>query len=232
MSADRDGRPLLVDELVLDGARHRDQPVHVRGQGSQKLLVLGGADPARVDRRDQVRPPVADLGEGQDRPRGDGLRAVHVGVDDVRADLGQMGRQRADRDRVVGIVDDEHGDVGPLELADGPAARQGHDRDVIAARVDSGHERLEMLLGPTVGAGREHLDHPDPAGRQHRSVDRLETGIPWLRGGHVTWPAVGRARAGRARPPRPTRTCTARRRGGSRAGACPRRARARRRRGP
>ena len=33
----------------------------------------------------------------------DGLGAVHVGVDDVGADLGEVRRERPDRDRVVRV---------------------------------------------------------------------------------------------------------------------------------
>ena len=67
----------------------------------------------------------------------DGLGAVHVGVDDVRPDLGQVRRQRADGDRVVGLVDDEDRDAGALELADGAARRERDDRHVVARRVDA-----------------------------------------------------------------------------------------------
>ena len=68
----------------------------------------------------------------------DGLGAVHVVVDDVGADLGEVGGQRADRDRVVGLVDDEDRDPGALELADGAPRRQRDDRDVVARRGRSG----------------------------------------------------------------------------------------------
>ena len=49
----------------------------------------------------------------------DRLGAVHVGVDDVGPDLGQVRGQGADGDRVVRLVDDEDGDAGALELAHG-----------------------------------------------------------------------------------------------------------------
>ena len=201
-------------------------------QLAQERLVLGGADPAGVDGRDQVRPAVADLGEGQDRSGRDGLGAVHVGVDDVGPDLGQVRGERADGDRVVGIVDDEDRDRRALELAHGAAGRHGDDRHVVAARVDPGDERLEVLLGAPVRAGRDDLDDADPVAGQDRPLDGLETGVRGARGGHLTWSYVEPARAGWARRPRPTRTCRVRRRGGSRGGACPGRGRARHRRGP
>ena len=74
---------------------------NVRRQLEQGRPVRLGADPARVGRRDQVRPPLAGLAERDDRPCRHRLGAVHVGVDDVGADLGQVGRERTDGDRVI-----------------------------------------------------------------------------------------------------------------------------------
>ena len=175
---DRGRVAALVEELAFDGPRDRDELVHVRRELAQDVLVRLVPDAAGVDRADEVRPAMADLLEGQDGPRGDGLGAVHVGVDDVRPDLAQVRGQRADGDRVVHLVDDEDGDAGPLELADGTPRRQRHDRDVVAIVVHPGHQRVEMLLGATVRAGREDLDDADAvATRQRRSGDRLEAGI-------------------------------------------------------
>ena len=116
-----------------------------------------------MDRGDQVRPALARLAEGDDRACRDRLGAIHVGVDDVRADLGQVRGQGADRDRVVGVVDDQDGDAGPLQLAHGAARRQRDDRHVVARGIHPGDERVEVLLGAAVGAGREDLDDPDAA---------------------------------------------------------------------
>ena len=129
---------------------------------SRVAPVRLGADPARVDRRDEVRPALAGLAEGDDRAGRDGLGAVHVGVDDVRPDLGQVGGQGPDRDGVVRVVDDEDRDAGALELAHRAAGRQRHDRHVVAGGIHPGHEREEVLLGAAVGAGREDLDDADP----------------------------------------------------------------------
>ena len=67
-----------------------------------------------MDRRDDVRPALAGFAEG-DRPPACRRRLgpVHVGVDDVRPDLGEVGGQGADGDRVVGLVDDEDGERRP-----------------------------------------------------------------------------------------------------------------------
>ena len=153
-------------ELALDRARDRDQLVHLRRELGEERLVLGRADPARVDGRDDVRPALAGLAEGDDRAGPDDLGPVHVGVDDVGADLGEVRRERADRDRVVRLVDDEDRDAGPLELADGAAGRQRDDRDVVAGRVEPGDQRVEVLLGAAVRAGREHLDDADRGRRR------------------------------------------------------------------
>ena len=129
---------------------------------------------------------MADLDERQDGTRGDGLGPEHVGMDDVRTDLGQVGRQGTDADRVIGLVDDEDRDPGALELANGTPRRQGHDRDVVALRVHPGEQRVEVLLGAAVRTGREDLDDADPAAFEGRPLDGLEAGIVGQRGGHVS----------------------------------------------
>ena len=118
---ERDGDRVasLVADLLLDGPRHRDQPIHVRGELAQDVLVRLVTDPARVDGAHQVRPAMADLGEREDGPGRDGLGPEHVGVDDVRANLGEMSGEGSDADRVIRLVDDEDRDPGALELADG-----------------------------------------------------------------------------------------------------------------
>ena len=65
-------------------------------QLAERLAVLGGADPRRVDGRDDVRPRDGRRSpSASDRLRPDDVGAVHVGVDDVRPDVGEVGGQRA-----------------------------------------------------------------------------------------------------------------------------------------
>jgi hypothetical protein len=134
---------------------------------------------------------MADLAQGDDRAGRDGLRPVHVGVDDVRPDLGQVGRQGPDRDGVIRFIDDQDGEAGPLELAHGAARREGDDRHVVAAGVHPRDQSEEMFLGAAVGAGREDLDDPDAAAAaQHRAADGVEAGIE--RAGSAHHPSLRR----------------------------------------
>ena len=121
----------------------------------------------------------------------------------------------------------------PLELAHGAPRRQRDDRDVVAGRIEPRHEREEVFLRAAVRARREHLDDPDamPA-RQLRTLDRGEARVERERCAHLSRPAAGPARAGSARRRRPSRTCRARCRAGSRAGGRRRPGRARSGRGP
>ena len=182
---DRRGRASFVDELALDHLGDRDELVDVRRQLAQELAVLLGADAARVDGRDDVRPALADLGEGHRCAGADGLGPEHVVVDDLRALLGEVRGQRADGDRVVRLVDDEHREARLLELADGTPRGERHDRDVVAAVIHAGHERVQVLLRAAVGAGREDLDDADAsAADERRALDDLEAGIRRGRGAH------------------------------------------------
>ena len=82
------------------------------------------------------------------------------------ADVGEVRGEGADGDRVVGLVDDEDRDAGPLELAHGAARRQRDDRDVVPLAVEPGHEVVEVLLGAAARAGGEHLDDADALARR------------------------------------------------------------------
>ena len=161
---------------------------NVRGQVEQRLAIRLGADAARMGRGDEVRPALAGLAEGDDRPGRDGLGAVHVGVDDVGPDLGEVGGQGPDRDRVVRLIDDEDRDAGALELAHGTPRRQRDDRDVVAGRVDPGDQREQVLLGAAVRAGREDLDDADAtaAGDAFGRSSGVEAAIPRHRCAHVS----------------------------------------------
>ena len=110
--------PAFLLELGLDHRRDCDQLVHLRCEDAQHVPVLLGPDPAGVDGRDDVRPSVADLAEGDRRARPDELGPVHVVVQDVGSGIDQVGGQRADGDRVVRLVDDEDVEARPLHLAD------------------------------------------------------------------------------------------------------------------
>ena len=173
-------------ELALDRPGDRDQPVHVRRQLAQVLrsscerIRLEWTVATRYGRRCPASPSAMTARVADD------LGPVHVGVDHVGAHLGQMGRQRADGDRIVRLVDDEDRDAGLLQLAHGTPRRQRHDRHVVARGVEPRDQRVEVLLGAAVGAGREHLDDPDPpAGGQRRTHDGLEARIEGRRRAHA-----------------------------------------------
>ena len=219
---DRDGRPLLVDELVLDRARDGDQPVHVRRQVAQEL-----PGPRAIGPGSSGPSTRGTAGDGRSRrARGPpacatvSARYMWAWTTSARTSA----RWAASAPTAIassGSSMTRTGIPARWSLRTALPGRQRHDRDVVALVVDPGHERLEVLLGAAIGAGREDLDDADPAAGEHRSLDRLEAGVRWRRGGHLSWSFVGRGGAGSARRPRPTRTCRARRRAGSPAGACP-----------
>ena len=134
---------------------------NVRGQASSSSRSASERirDEWAVATRNGRRWP--GLAQRHDRPGGHGLGPVHVGVDDVGADLGEVRGKGRDRDRVVGLVDDQDRDTGAQELAHGTPRRQRDDRDVVASRVDPGDQGVEVLLGAAVGAGGEDLDDAD-----------------------------------------------------------------------
>ena len=67
-----------------------------------------------MDGRHDVRSTVAHLRESDRRSRPDQLGAVHVVMQDVGPDVDEMRGERADRDRIVGLVDDEDIEPGLL----------------------------------------------------------------------------------------------------------------------
>jgi hypothetical protein len=176
---DRSSGPMLVGDLALDRLRDRDQLVHRRRQLADELAVLGRSDPGGVNGRDNVRPPMSTLLEGERGLGAHDVSPVHVGVDHVGPDQRQVGRHRADRVGVIGLVDDGDVEAGPLELADGTPRRQRHDRCLIAGPVETAEEREEMLLGAAVRAGCEDLDDADARRTGHREVlERGEARVP------------------------------------------------------
>ena len=180
------------------------------------------ADAARMDGRHEVRPTLAGLAEGDDRPGRDRLGAVHVGVDDVGPDLGQVGGQGPDRDRVVRLLDDEDrrrrraGACAPRcpPTATRPTRRSG----TRSIRVTS--ENRCSWAPPFVPVARTSTTRIRRPRGELRAIDRASGRRSHGSGcAHVSRSCAGRASAGRARRPRPTRTCTTRCRAGSRAGA-------------
>ena len=164
----------LVGDLPVDRVRHDDEVVDRRRQAPQLLLVLVGADARRVDRRDDPRPPVAGLAERDRRLRAHDLGAVHVVVDDVRADVGEVGGERRGRDRVVGLVDDRDVDARPARAC-GRAARATATRP--RRRSASGPCRDTRLKtcswAPPLVPGRHDLDDADALAPARRAVRRM-----------------------------------------------------------
>ena len=157
----------------------------------------------------------------------DDVGAVHVGVDDVGPDVGEVGRQRADRDRVVGLVDDERprsrpaGACGrrcPADSDDDATRRsaRGSIRVTSAKRCSWAPPFVPVARTSTTRirrrAGRA-LGGRAASGTGPSGTGALISRHPSRR--------AGRGGAGSARRPRPTRTCTARRRAGSRAAGTP-----------
>ena len=191
-------------ELGLARLRDRDELVEHGRQLEEGVPVGLGADAARVRGRDQIRPPLAGLAERDDRAGRDGLGAVHVGVDDVGTELREVSREGADRDRIVGLVDDQHAHARALELADRaprrqrrrPRRRSGPDPSESRARRGApGRRRSCRSRGPRPrgSAGRREL----------RAVDRRQARIERQTGALISRSCVGRAAAGSVRPAAP-----------------------------
>ena len=122
---DRGADAALVIELADDRARDGDQAVHPRGEAAQELAILLGPDAARVDRADDERAGPTGRREGPRGLRAHDLGPVHVVVDDVGLDGGEVRRDGLDR-RVVGhVVEDAHVHARALDAAHARAAREG-----------------------------------------------------------------------------------------------------------
>ena len=195
----------------------------VRRQLAQQLAILLGADPARVDRRDDVRPALAASPSAIAARVPTTLGPVHVGVDDVRAGCGQVRGQRA-RPRSSSSGSSMTVTAMPVPLrACGPRCRCDSEttRHVVAARVDpaSAAPKRCSWAPPFVPVARISTTRTRGGPGSASRVDRLEAGIARRRE-RSSQPLAsgGRAAAGSARRPRPTRTCRARCRAGSRAG--------------
>ena len=124
------------------------------------------------------------------------------------------------------------GIAGPLELAHGAAGRQGHDRHVVAGGVDPADERVQVLLGAAVRAGRQDLDDADPALRSGPDARLLPGRDPRVVGqsSHVFLRRMSRRWIGSSTAPHSYLYGSSPRRKSSR--RLPGRRRARRRHGP
>ena len=157
----------------------------------------------------------------------DHLGPVHVVVEDSRARSGPSSSASAwTASRSSGSSMTRDVDAGLLQAADAAAVRERDDTHVVAVAVETRHQRVDVLLRPTVGAGGHDFDDADAAAVDRLPVDR-EVGAGLAQavvGSHLSClPRPGdrsaeRARARSASRPRPTRTCTARRRAGNRGG--------------
>ncbi len=131
-----------------------------------------------MDGRDDIWPAMPDLPERDRGPSPDELGTVHVGVEDVGADIDQVRGQGRDRGGIVRLVDDENVKPGALQFPDCAPRRERHDRYVEPALVESTDEAEHMLLRPAIRSCREQLDDADPIRRRRRrSADGLEAGI-------------------------------------------------------
>ena len=91
--ADRGAGPVLVGDLALDRLARPRSAGPSRGVSWRSSSRSScGADPRRMDRRDDVRPAMAALAERHRGLRPDDVGAVHVGVDDVGLDEPRGGR--------------------------------------------------------------------------------------------------------------------------------------------
>jgi len=132
-----------------------------------------------MDGPDHVRPRAPRLRESQRRARPHQLRPVHVVVDDLGTDVGHERGHGPDGDRVVRLLEDVDGQAQAGDLAGRAAAGERDDRRVVAAPVEAREERVDVLLGAAVGAGRQDLhDTHGPAARERGPVHRLTQGSP------------------------------------------------------
>jgi hypothetical protein len=185
----------LVGDLRDDRIRDGDQLVDLRREAAQRLAVRGGPDAGRMDRRHEVRPRAARVPHREHGLRPDHVGAVHVGVDDVRPDRSEMGRQRGHGGRVVGLLDQRHREPGTLQLPDGAAGGQRDDARLEPRGVEPGHQPEHVLLRSAARAGREDLDDTNPAGRARpAAVDRRQAGVPGDRTRHQPLPLVASRR--------------------------------------
>jgi hypothetical protein len=115
-----------------------------------------------------------DLAERDRGARSDELGAIHVVVDDIRPDRREVRGEGADGDGVVRILDDHDRNARALQLPDGVAVRQRHDRKVEPRGVNPGRQRVQVLLGAAVRTRGKNLHDADPVGGRDGVGNPLE----------------------------------------------------------
>ena len=96
---------------------------------------------------------------GDGRPGAEHLGAVHVRMDEIDLLAPQPGRELADGDLVIHLVEHVHRHAEGPEALDRRAGRQRQGADVVAGSVQPQQEPGVRLLGAAVAAGREQLQH-------------------------------------------------------------------------
>ena len=173
----RRASPALGDHLAVDRVRDHDQVVHLGRQPAHLLLVLARPDARRVHGRDDPGATLPRLAQSDRGLRAHYLGAVHVVVDHVGSDVGQVRREDAGGDRVVGLVDDRHRDAQALDLVRAAAGRERDQRHVVGVAVQARDEVVDVLLGTAVGAGGHDLDHADPVGLGGEGAPHRQAGV-------------------------------------------------------
>ena len=179
-------RPSARD-LAANAVGRHDQPIHRRRERREQRDVLGRADARRVDGGHDHRRPGRDR-----RARAEHLGAVHVGVDEIDLLAPQPGRELADGELVIGLVEDVDRDAQPLQALDRRAGREGEGADLVAGSVQAQEQPGVALLGAAVAAGRQQLEDPRP----RMAPGPMDPPMPRVRRA-----GDGALVVGRARPP-------------------------------
>ena len=175
---------LIYNGVDLERYDHQEPCCTLRDEygmepGSQIVGVVARLEPEKGHPTlFEAWPAVPDLTERDGGAGADELGAVHVVVDDVRANVDEVRRESARGDRVVVLIDDEHVEARALQLADGTPRRQRYDRDIETAVVHPADEPEHVFLRAATAPGGEHLDDADAfAGDDRRSRHRLEARV-------------------------------------------------------
>ena len=105
-------------------------------------------------------------------------------MDDLGLERCQLVGQHPDGESVVGLVDDRYVDAGLLQPADAAAMGQRHDSYVVTLPIEAGHERVDVLLSPSVRAGCQNFDHAHPAPVGRAPIDLILARLQFL-GAHL-----------------------------------------------